>query len=109
MKQSPLRTRKAISSVIGTFFFIVIMVAAFSAILTAMSFQTQLVEQQANISDINVRKIQENFIITPYCIGSAPNETFHGRARRPARPPPPAPRPQERPVSRTAPRGPRRP
>ena len=58
MKQSPLRTRKAISSIIGTFFFIVLMVAAFSAILTAMSFQTQLVEQQANISDINVRKIQ---------------------------------------------------
>jgi len=79
MKQSHLRTRKAISSVIGTFFFIVIMVAAFSAILTAMSFQTQLIEQQANISNVNVRKIQEDFTVTPFCIDNSPppGETLH--------------------------------
>lgn len=74
MKQSILRKRRAISSIIGTFFFIVIMVAAFGAILTAMSFQTQLVEQQARISDVNLRKIQEDFTQTPFCVSGVPDD-----------------------------------
>ena len=74
MKQSILRKRRAISSIIGTFFFIVIMVAAFGAILTAISFQTQLVEQQARISDVNLRKIQEDFTQTPFCVSGVPDD-----------------------------------
>jgi len=59
--------RKAISSIIGSFFFIVIMVAAFGAILTAMSLQAQLVEQQTSLSKQYVKQFQENYEIEAFC------------------------------------------
>jgi len=59
--------RRAISSIIGSFFFIVIMVAAFGAILTAMSLQAQLVEQQTDLSKQYVKQFQENYEIEAFC------------------------------------------
>lgn len=61
------RKRRGISSIIGAFFFIVVMVAAFGAILTAMSLQAQLVEQQAFLAKQSVQTIQEDFTIEPFC------------------------------------------
>ena len=61
------RKRRGISTIIGAFFFIVVMVAAFGAILTAMSLQSQLVEQQAFLAKQSVQTIQENFTIEPFC------------------------------------------
>ena len=70
MKRYLVGKKRGISTIIGTFFFIVIMVAAFGAILTAMTLQAQIVDQQAQLADLNVKKIREDFSITPYCLSS---------------------------------------
>jgi len=59
--------RRALSTVIGTFFFIVVMVGAFGAILAAMNIQTDLIDSQGAIAEIQIRRSQEDFSITPRC------------------------------------------
>ena len=70
MKRYLVGKKRGISTIIGTFFFIVIMIAAFGAILTAMTLQAQIVDQQAQLSDLIIKKLREDFSITPFCITS---------------------------------------
>lgn len=58
------RKRRGLSSVIGALFFIVLMIATFAALLAAFSYQNDLVDTQKSITDLQVAKAQENFVVT---------------------------------------------
>jgi len=75
------RKRRGLSSIVGTLFFIAIMVAAFTAILAAFSYQNDLIDTQRTIADLEIAKSQENFIIkgemelaSVNCIPTLPND-----------------------------------
>lgn len=57
------RKRRGLSSIVGTLFFIAIMVAAFTAILAAFSYQNDLIDTQRTIAELEIAKSQENFIV----------------------------------------------
>ena len=57
------RKRRGLSSIVGTLFFIAIMVAAFTAILAAFSYQNDLIDTQRTIADLEIAKSQESFIV----------------------------------------------
>ncbi|MGI0081901.1 MAG: hypothetical protein ACREAG_01165, partial [Nitrosopumilaceae archaeon] len=69
-----LKERKSVSTVVGGFFFLVLMVGAFTAILTAIQFQSDLVTLQRAISDQEILKTQEKFSIAAFINGSNNNK-----------------------------------
>lgn len=71
-KISKVKNRRAISSIIGAFFFLVLMVAVFGAILVAFQYQSNLVGTNRAIADKQVNKIQEQFALRPIVTGSGP-------------------------------------
>ncbi|MGQ0795983.1 MAG: hypothetical protein ACT4N5_07370 [Nitrosopumilaceae archaeon] len=58
------RKRRGLASIVGTLFFIVIMVAAFTALLAAFSYQNQALDSQTKTTDLQVSKAQEKFYVT---------------------------------------------
>jgi hypothetical protein len=58
------RKRKGLASIVGTLFFIVIMVAAFTALLAAFSYQNEALDSQTKTTDLQVAKAQEKFYVT---------------------------------------------
>lgn len=59
-----LRKRRAISSVVGAFFFLILMIGSFTAILTAMNIQSNMFNSQVTVSNLATGKSQEKFIVT---------------------------------------------
>lgn len=57
------RKRRGLSSIIGTLFFIAIMLAAFTAMIAAFSYQNDLIDTQRTIADLEIAKSQESFIV----------------------------------------------
>ena len=55
------QTRRGISSVVGGLFFTVLMVAGFSVLSLALDAQTDIVNTQRIVSDIEIKKQQEQF------------------------------------------------
>ena len=64
------RKRRGLSSVVGTLFFIVLMVGAFAAILAAFSYQNSLIDTQKTIADLEVAKDRESFLVSADFSGS---------------------------------------
>lgn len=58
------RKRRGLSSVVGALFFIVLMIAAFTALLAAFSYQNDLIDTQKSIADLQIAKAQENFVVS---------------------------------------------
>ena len=58
------RSRRGLSSVVGTLFFIVLMVAAFTALLAAFSYQNTLIDTQKTVADLEVAKARETFVLS---------------------------------------------
>ena len=60
-----LRKRKAISTIVGTLFFVVILIGGFAALSTAFELQFDLIETQFDIGQQEIKKSQEKFRIGP--------------------------------------------
>ncbi|MGH9910196.1 MAG: hypothetical protein ACRD32_06110, partial [Nitrososphaerales archaeon] len=60
------RKRRGLSSIVGALFFIVLMIAAFTALLAAFSYQNDLIDTQRTVADLEVAKLRENFVVTTY-------------------------------------------
>jgi len=58
------RKRKGLSSIVGALFFIVLLVAAFTALLAAFSYQNDLIDSQTKTTDLEVAKAREKFYVT---------------------------------------------
>lgn len=58
-----LKKRRGLSSVVGALFFTVLMIAGFSVLSLALDAQTDIVTTQRVISDIEIKKQQEQFAI----------------------------------------------
>ena len=56
------RSRRGLSSVVGTLFFLVLMVGAFTALLAAFSYQNSLIDTQKSVADLQIAKSSENFV-----------------------------------------------
>ncbi|NQV38992.1 MAG: hypothetical protein HQ505_00370 [Nitrosopumilus sp.] len=61
--QPQLQKRRGLSSVVGALFFTVLMIAGFSVLSLALDAQTDIVTTQRIISDIEIKKQQEQFAI----------------------------------------------
>jgi hypothetical protein len=57
------RKRRGLSSVVGALFFIVLMIATFTALLAAFSYQNDLIDTQRTMANLEVAKSHENFIV----------------------------------------------
>lgn len=55
------RKRRGLSSVVGALFFTVLMIAGFSVLSLALDAQTDIVTTQRMVSDVEIKKQQENF------------------------------------------------
>ena len=72
MSNKMLSTRKGISSIVGSFFFLILMFAAFGAILVAFQYQSDIVAANREISNAQSSKILEQFSLRPIISGSGP-------------------------------------
>ena len=68
--------RKGISTIVGSFFFLVLMFAVFGAILVAFQYQTDLVSTNRAMSNAQAAKIQEQFTLRPIVSGGTCTCTF---------------------------------
>lgn len=59
--RSRLRQRRAVSTIVGAFFFLILMTGTFAAIFAAMQFQSDLVETQRSVSAQELAKAKERF------------------------------------------------
>lgn len=57
------QTRRGISSVVGALFFTVLMIAGFSVLSLALDAQTDIVTTQRMVSDVEIKKQQEQFSV----------------------------------------------
>ena len=64
MKILKSRKRRGLSSIVGALFFIVLMIAAFTALLAAFSYQNDLIDSQTKTTDLEVAKVREKFYVT---------------------------------------------
>jgi len=55
--------RSSVATIVGTFFFLVIMIGGFTALVTAFELNSDLLESQFKISEQETQKVQENFTI----------------------------------------------
>jgi len=71
LKRSTLRpqNRRGLSSVVGALFFTILMIASFSVLSLALDAQTDIVTTQRIISDIEIKKQQEQFGVSAYTYG----------------------------------------
>ncbi|KAF6244992.1 hypothetical protein [Nitrosopumilus sp. b2] len=60
-----LGNRRGISTIVGAFFFVVIMIGAFAAIFAAFQLQENLIITQLDLTERNMKNLDENFIIAP--------------------------------------------
>jgi len=58
------RKRRGLSSIVGALFFIVLLIAAFTALLAAFSYQNDLIDSQTKTSELEVAKAREKFYVT---------------------------------------------
>ncbi|HSG84532.1 MAG TPA: hypothetical protein VLA08_08255, partial [Nitrosopumilus sp.] len=56
--------RRGLSSVVGALFFTVLMIAGFSVLSLALDAQTDIVTTQRIVSDIEIKKQQEQFAVS---------------------------------------------
>jgi len=70
-----LHKRRSISSVIGSVFFLIIMGFAFTAFTTMMTTNSEFLENQLEISQLETNKIQEAFTLTT-CVNDFDNQLF---------------------------------
>ncbi len=63
--------RKAISSIVGGIFFLVLMTSGFTVYYVALDTQSQMLDTQQIIADIEVKKIREKFTIS---VSTDPND-----------------------------------
>jgi len=66
------KNRRGLSSVVGALFFTVLMIAGFSVLSLALDAQTDIVTTQRMVSDIEIQKQQESFVI----LGSVDGNNF---------------------------------
>lgn len=59
--RSRLRQRRAVSTIVGAFFFLILMTGTFAAIFAALQFQSDLVETQRSVSAQELTKAKERF------------------------------------------------
>jgi len=57
------QNRRGLSSVVGALFFTVLMIAGFSVLSLALDAQTDIVKTQRIVSDIEIKKLQEQFAV----------------------------------------------
>ena len=57
------KTRRGLSSIVGALIFVVLMVATFSVLGIALNSQSEIVDTNRDVSDLGLKKQQENFII----------------------------------------------
>src|SRR3990172_6865585 len=57
------RKRRGLSSIVGALFFIVLLVATFTALLAAFSYQNDLIDSQTKTTDLEVAKAREKFYV----------------------------------------------
>jgi len=71
LKRSTLRpqNRRGLSSVVGALFFTILMIAGFSVLSLALDAQTDIVTTQRIVSDIEIKKQQEQFGVSAYTYG----------------------------------------
>ena len=71
LKRSTLRSqnRRGLSSVVGALFFTILMIAGFSVLSLALDAQTDIVTTQRIVSDIEIKKQQEQFGVSAYTYG----------------------------------------
>jgi hypothetical protein len=58
-----LKKRRGLSSVVGALFFTVLLIAGFSVLSLALDAQTDIVTTQRMVSDIEIKKQQEQFAV----------------------------------------------
>jgi len=58
---SNITTRKSISTIVGTIFFLIILLGTMSAFVAAFNFTSELFQEQIEISDRELAKVQEQF------------------------------------------------
>ncbi|MBM3910350.1 MAG: hypothetical protein FJ356_01725 [Thaumarchaeota archaeon] len=63
MKIFNFKSRKAISTIVGTFFFVIVMVGAFSAFILMMQTNADFLNTQLDITQSEIQKIQGQFTI----------------------------------------------
>ncbi|MCH8324025.1 MAG: hypothetical protein IH813_02855, partial [Thaumarchaeota archaeon] len=56
--------RKGISSIVGGIFFLVLMTSGFTVYYTALDSQSQMLNAQQIIADLEVNKIREKFTVS---------------------------------------------
>lgn len=64
MKPCNFKSRKAISTIVGTFFFVIVMVGAFTAFILMMQTNSEFLVTQLGTSQNEIQKIQGQFTIT---------------------------------------------
>ena len=57
-------SRRGISSIVGSMFFLILMTSGFSVYILSIQSQTDLVDTQQKVADTQIRKIQENYAIS---------------------------------------------
>jgi len=68
------KKRRGLSSVVGALLFVALMVATFSVLGIALNTQTDIVNTARDVSDIDLKKHQEDFIINT--VFQAPGESL---------------------------------
>jgi len=58
-----LSERSSLATIVGTFFFLVVMIGGFAALVAAFELNSDLLESQFKISEQETQKVQENFTI----------------------------------------------
>jgi len=76
MKNKIIHKHKAISTIIGTIIFLVLMVATFGALIAAFQLSAEIFETQIDISDFENQKSGEKFRILPSTKTSEGNKLF---------------------------------
>ena len=72
MKNKIIQKHKAISTIIGTIIFLVLMVATFGALITAFQLNADIFQAQLDVSNFQSEKSLEKFRILP---SSKPSES----------------------------------
>jgi len=58
-----LAERRSVATIVGTFFFLVVMIGGFAALVSAFELNSDLLEEQFRISEQEMQKVQEAFTI----------------------------------------------
>src|SRR3989338_456972 len=75
-KQSTIQNRRGVSTVVGGFIFLVLMIGALTAIIIAMQAQFDLFYTEKTVSDHQIEKWRENFELSAACVDTSNNRLF---------------------------------